>query len=199
VRIVSPTGKPFTCGNNIPVKPARSIKEDPKAGIIILPELWLGPDETFSGSYPELTAWLKQQYKQGTVLYSACCGTIMLAESGLLDDCPATSHRGCQDLSTRQCPKVHFQPEPNLLFADPAGGNDLAFHMIARLAGTGEALCIEEAARLLEAGQMPVDDISTEPSYDAPSFFRRLFKRLRGLTPSQYRRMFQPVINAGKQ
>jgi transcriptional regulator GlxA family with amidase domain len=211
----------------------------------------------------------------------------MLAESGLLDGCPATSHWGYQDLFTKQYPKVHFQPEPNLVFADPAGRivtaggttswHDLAIHIIARHAGTGEALriakvyllkwhgegqlpyaslvrsaphadsvvraCeqwlkdnykasdalqqavahanipertlkrrfkaatgatlieylqnlrIEEAKRLLEAKQMPVDDISIEAGYEDPSFFRRLFKRLTGLTPSQYRRMFQPVVN----
>jgi len=288
VRIVSPGNKSFTCGNNIPVKPDCSIKDNPKADIIILPELWLGPDEDIKDRYPELMAWLRQQHKQGTTLYSACSGAIMLAESGLLDGCPATSHWGYQDLFSKQYPKVHFQPEPNLVFADPAGRivtaggttswHDLAIHIIARHAGTGEALriakvyllkwhgegqlpyasltrsaphadsvvrnCeqwlkhnyresnaipqvvahasipertlkrrfkaatgttlieylqnlrIEEAKRLLEAGQMPVDDISIEVSYEDPSFFRRLFKRLTGLTPSQYRRMFQPVINA---
>jgi transcriptional regulator GlxA family with amidase domain len=59
-------------------------------------------------------------------------------------------------------------------------------------------LRIEEAKRLLEAGSMPVDEISAEVSYEDPSFFRRLFKRLTGLTPSQYRRMFQPVISASQ-
>jgi transcriptional regulator GlxA family with amidase domain len=288
VRIVAPGKKTFTCGNNIPVKPDCSLKDNPKADIVILPELWLGPDEDINGRYPELMAWLRQQYKQGTSLYSACSGAIMLAESGLLDGCPATSHWGYQDLFNKQYPKVRFQPEPNLVFADPAGRivtaggttswHDLAIHIIARHAGTGEALriakvyllkwhgegqlpyasltrsaphadsvvrnCeqwlkdnykesnaipqvvvhanipertlkrrfkaatgttlieylqnlrIEEAKRLLEAGQMPVDDISIEVSYEDPSFFRRLFKRLTGLTPSQYRRMFQPVINA---
>jgi AraC-like DNA-binding protein len=43
---------------------------------------------------------------------------------------------------------------------------------------------------------MPVDEISVESGYDDPSFFRRLFKRRTGLTPSQYRRMFQPVSGA---
>ena len=288
VRIISPNKKPFACGNNIPVKPDCSIKDNPKANIIILPELWLGPDETIKGRYPELMDWLRKQYKRGTALYSACSGAVMLAESGLLDGCPATSHWGYQDLFSKHYPKVHFQPEPNLVFADPAGRivtaggttswHDLAIHIIARHAGTGEALriakvyllkwhgegqlpyasltrsaphadsvvrsCeewmkdnykennaiqqvvahanipertlkrrfkaatgatlieylqnlrIEEAKRLLEAGQMPVDDISIKVSYEDPSFFRRLFKRLTGLTPSQYRRMFQPVINA---
>ena len=49
VRIVSPNKQPFTCGNNIPVKPQCSIDDDPKASIVILPELWLGPDEDIKG------------------------------------------------------------------------------------------------------------------------------------------------------
>jgi transcriptional regulator GlxA family with amidase domain len=57
-------------------------------------------------------------------------------------------------------------------------------------------LRIEEAKRLLESGQLPVDEISVAVSYDDASFFRRLFKRSTGLTPSQYRRLFQPVVNA---
>jgi transcriptional regulator GlxA family with amidase domain len=57
-------------------------------------------------------------------------------------------------------------------------------------------LRIEEAKRLLETGPTPVDEISVAVSYEDPSFFRRLFKRRTGLSPSQYRRMFQPVLNA---
>lgn len=183
-------------------------------------------------------------------------------------------------------PKVHFCPEPNLVFADPAGRivtaggttswHDLAIHIISRHGSSGEALriakvyllkwhgegqlpyaslvssaphadsvvrsCeqwlkenykqtnaitqvveqanipertlkrrfkaatgatlieyiqnlrIEEAKALLEAGQMTVDDISIAVSYEDASFFRRLFKRLTGLTPSQYRRLFKPIL-----
>ena len=288
VRIVSPGKQAFTCGNNIPVQPECSIEENPEADILILPELWLGPDEVISGRYPELMEWIRQRYKAGITLYSACSGAIMLAETGLLDGCPATSHWGYKDLFRKNYPKVQFQPEPNLVFADPsgrivtAGGttswHDLAVHIISRHASSGEALriakvyllkwhdegqlpyaslvssaphadsvarsCeqwlkqhfrqanaiqrvveqanipertlkrrfktatgstlidyvqklrIEEAKRLLEAGQMPVDDISNEAGYEDSSFFRRLFKRLTGLTPSQYRRLFQPVLNA---
>ena len=57
-------------------------------------------------------------------------------------------------------------------------------------------LRVEEAKRLLEAGELPVDEISFVVGYEDPSFFRRLFKRLTGLTPSQYRRMFKPVLAA---
>jgi transcriptional regulator GlxA family with amidase domain len=57
-------------------------------------------------------------------------------------------------------------------------------------------LRIEEAKRLLETSNLPVDEISAETGYSDASFFRRLFKRLTGLTPSHYRRMFQPIMAA---
>jgi len=287
VRIVSPDGQAFACGNGIPVNPDISITEDTQAEIVIFPELWLGPDEGLSGRYPALMEWTRHMYKQGATLYSACSGSVMLAESGLLDGCQATSHWGYKDLFRMRYPKVHFCPGPNLVFADTAGRivtaggttswHDLAIHIISRHGSSGEALriakvyllkwhgegqlpyaslvssaphadsvvrsCerwlkenytqtnaitqiveqvkipertlkrrfkaatgatlieyiqnlrIEKAKSLLEAGTMAVDDISVAVSYEDTSFFRRLFKRLTGLTPSQYRRLFKPVLN----
>ncbi len=46
-------------------------------------------------------------------------------------------------------------------------------------------LRVEEAKRLLETAQISVDEISAEVGYEDPAFFRRLFKRLTGLTPSE--------------
>ncbi|MFV9616239.1 MAG: GlxA family transcriptional regulator [Gammaproteobacteria bacterium] len=287
VSIVSSQKAIFCCGNGIPVNPEYSITDEPDADIVIFPELWLGPDENLNGQYPELMEWIRRMYKQGATLYSACSGSVMLAESGLLDGCQATSHWGYKDLFRTHYPKVHFCPEPNLVFADPAGRivtaggttswHDLAIHIISRHGSSGEALriakvyllkwhsegqlpyaslvrsaphadsvvrgCeqwlkenykqsnavtlvveqakipertlkrrfkaatgttlieyiqnlrIEEAKALLETEKMPVEDISVAVSYEDVSFFRRLFKRLTGLTPSQYRRMFKPVLS----
>jgi transcriptional regulator GlxA family with amidase domain len=291
VRIVGPTRDAFTCGNQIPVRPDCSVMDNPAASILILPEIWLGPDEDIHGRYPELTEWIRRQYKDGATLYSACSGAVMLAETGLLDGCEATSHWGYQDLFRKRYPNIRFRPEPNIVFADPegrivtAGGttswHDLAIHIISRHGSPGEALriakvyllkwhsegqlpytnlvrrpphadsvvrmCeqwlndhfyeadaisqvmelsnipertlkrrfkmatgttfieylqnlrIEEAKRLLESGPLTVDQISLEVSYEDPSFFRRLFKRSTGLTPSQYRRMFQPIGTASSR
>jgi len=288
VRIISPTGEPFTCGNGIPVRPELSVEENPETQIVILPELWLGPDEHLQGRYPELMGWIRRQHERGASIYSACSGAVMLAETGLLDQCEATSHWGYQDLFRKYYPNVRFRPEPNLAFADPsgrivtAGGttswHDLAIHIISRHCSPGEALRIakvyllkwhgegelpyetlvrnnphadsvahtcekwledhfteqgviprvvelanipertlkrrfkiatgssliarlqdlrvEEAKRLLEASAMPVDEISFDVGYEDASFFRRLFKRRTGLTPSQYRRMFKPILTA---
>ena len=290
VRILSETHEPFVCGNAIPVSPELSVQENPETQIVILPELWLGPDEHMKGRYPELMDWIRRQHKNGASIYSACSGAVMLAETGLLNECDATSHWGYQDLFRKHYPKVRFRPEPNLAFADSAGQivtaggttswHDLAIHIISRHCSPGEALRIakvyllkwhgegqlpyetlvrnnphadsvvrtcekwlkdhfreqgaiprvvelanipertlkrrfkiatgsslidqlqnlrvEEAKRLLEAADMPVDEISFDVGYEDPSFFRRLFKRRTGLTPSRYRRMFKPILAASE-
>jgi transcriptional regulator GlxA family with amidase domain len=57
-------------------------------------------------------------------------------------------------------------------------------------------LRIEDARRLLESSDRPVDDICFEVGYEDASFFRRLFRRRVGLPPAQYRRVFQPIQRA---
>jgi transcriptional regulator GlxA family with amidase domain len=67
-------------------------------------------------------------------------------------------------------------------------------------AATGVALIdyvqnlrIEQAKLLLEQGTRPADEIAAEVGYENAAFFRRLFKRMTGLNPGQYRRLFRPV------
>ena len=61
------------------------------------------------------------------------------------------------------------------------------------LIGHLQNLRIEQSKKLLENGGTPIEEVSAEVGYMDVSFFRRLFKRLTGLSPGQYRRMFQPV------
>ena len=51
-------------------------------------------------------------------------------------------------------------------------------------------LRIQDAKRRLERTESPIDEISWEVGYEDPAFFRRLFKRLTGITPGAYRRKF---------
>ncbi len=282
VQIVSPDGTSFACGNRIPVTPDFAVSDDPTAPIVILPELWLGPDESLTGRYPELIQWILRRHATGSNVYSACSGAILLAETGLLNGCPATSHWAYQDLFRERFPQVRFDPTPNLVYAEPkgrivtAGGttswHDLALHLIARHVGPAEALriskvyllkmhsegqapfttlvrplrhgdgkvrkvelflkeCfqqtdaiprvlkaagtpertlkrrfkaatgislieylqnirIEHGKHLLETTVLAVEEISADVGYSDVSFFRRLFKRLVGLTPAAYRQMF---------
>jgi len=167
VRIVSTDNGLFSCGHRIPVVPDCALADAPAADIVILPELWLGPDEDIGGRYPELMAWLRARYQTGATLYSACSGAVMLAETGLLDGREATSHWGYQDLFRQRYPRVRFCPEPSLVYADPAGRivtaggttswHDLAIHIIARHGSPGEALRIARVylLKLHEEGQLP--------------------------------------------
>ena len=282
-RIVSTTTERFDLANGIPVKPDLAISDDPCAPIVILPEIWLAPDDDIRGKYPEIMAWVKERYRNGSWIYSACSGAVMLAETGLLDGREATSHWGYKNLFRKNYPAVRFQPEPNLCFAVSdgrivtAGGtsswHDLAIHIISRHCSPGEALriakvymlkihtegqlpfahlvnetshadsvvraCetwlkenyrehepvarvvrhagiperslkrrfrkatgetlmdrvqnlrIEEAKELLENGDQSFEQIAFRVGYENPGFFRNLFKRRTGLTPGQYRKMFQ--------
>lgn len=287
-RILSISRDAFNCRNRIPVVPDVAIGDDPRADIIILPELWLAPDEDMKGRYPEVIEWIRLHYRSGGTIYSACSGSVLLAATGLLAGRDATSHWAYEDLFRTRYPEVHFRSEPSLVFADPAGRivtaggttswHDLAIHIISRHCSPGEALriakayllkwhsegqlpyaslvrrqphadsvvrtCegwldehyretdavtgavmtsgipkrslkrrfkmatgitligyiqnlrIEEAKRLLETEETSIERISIHSGYENLAFFRRLFKRLTGMTPGGYRRMFRPIAQA---
>lgn len=167
VRIVSTGARTFRCGNGVPVTPAVAIRDDPPADIIIIPQLWLGPDEHLHGRYADVTAWIRKRFEKGAFVYSVCSAALLLAETGLLDGRPATSHWGYQQLFERRYPQIHFRLGPSLCFAVPsgrlvtAGGStawhDLALHVISRHVNAAEALRIAKIylIRMHEEGQLP--------------------------------------------
>lgn len=180
VRIVSPRTRPFRCGNGVPVIPDVAVRDHPDADIVVLPELWLGPDEHVGGRYPDLLEWIKARYRAGACIYSACSGALMLAETGLLDGRAATSHWGYEELFRRRYPQIRFRPEPSLCFADPAGRivtaggttswHDLALHIIGRHASPGEAVRIAKVYLLKwhDEGQLPYAPlVRMQPHSDA--------------------------------
>ena len=167
VRVVAVKRGAFRCGNHIPVSPDVAIRDNPNADIVIVPELWLGPDEHLAGRYLEVQTWLRERYRRGAYIYSVCSASLLLAEAGLLDGCDATSHWGYQQLFEERYPQVRFRPEPNLCFADAdghlvtSGGatswHDLVLHVIARHVGPGEALRISKVYlfKTHDEGQLP--------------------------------------------
>lgn len=54
-----------------------------------------------------------------------------------------------------------------------------------------QRLRIEDAKRRLERTEEAIDAIGWRVGYEEPAFFRRLFKRVTGLTPGAYRRRFR--------
>jgi transcriptional regulator GlxA family with amidase domain len=60
-----------------------------------------------------------------------------------------------------------------------------------------QSLRIEEAKQMLETTDFPTDCIGREVGYEEPAFFRRLFKRKTGTTPTRYRQRFSKVARTG--
>lgn len=70
-------------------KPAR------QADVVFLPPAWFDTGRALHAQierHPEILAWLRQRYAQGSIIASACTGTAWLAASGLLNQ---TSGTGC--------------------------------------------------------------------------------------------------------
>jgi len=59
-------------------------------------------------------------------------------------------------------------------------------------------LRVDQAKRRLERSTTPVDEIGWQIGYENPAFFRRLFKRTTGVSPSHYRRRFTLPVAAGE-
>jgi transcriptional regulator GlxA family with amidase domain len=55
---------------------------------------------------------------------------------------------------------------------------------------------VDQAKRLLETTDEPVEEISWAVGYEDPASFRRLFKRVTGLTPGAYRQRFQVPVSS---
>jgi len=57
-----------------------------------------------------------------------------------------------------------------------------------------QRLRIEEAKQILETSDEAIDAIVEAIGYDDPASFRRLFKRLTGVTPGRYRQRYREVV-----
>ena len=63
-----------------------------------------------------------------------------------------------------------------------------------------QLLRVASARQLLERGRAPVQKIAAAVGYQDSSYFRGIFKRHTGMTPSEYRNRFGPlVISGGEQ
>lgn len=282
VRIVARGKEPFRCINGVPVMPHAKLDEAETAEIVCLPNFRIGeftaPRDILG---PEID-WVVRQHAAGARLATACSGSALLADAGLLDGEEATAHWSMRDIFQRRYPKVAFCPDRTLTFAGEgdsivmSGGmaswQDLALYLIARYIGpehaaksarfycvdprpdgqrhyaapmrrlqsedaviqdcqawladgycasdavgrmiarsglprrtfdrrfraaTGyspkdyvQSLRVEEAKQFLETDQHNIDAVAEAVGYADPRAFRRLFKRMTGLSPAEYRRRF---------
>ena len=250
--------------------------EVPLTAIILPPSLNPGASSDPTG---QLVPWLLARRQEGTVLCSVCAGAFLLAETGLLNGRPATTHWAAAERFSKRFPEVLLDTDKlvidegdlitagglmawvdlglklverclgpavmvataRYLLVDP-GGREQRFYsdfiphlthsdtailqvqhwlqtrssdkitlaMMAAEAKLGartflrrfqkatqlnpiaylQQLRAGKARELLELSSLGVDEIAWQVGYQDPSAFRKIFRRLTGLSPSEYRHRF---------
>lgn len=148
-KIVAARLDPIDTPIGIQVTPQETLGD---ADVIIVPDVMVTGGFDPRGAWPEETAWLKEQYDKGAIVCSACTGSLLLAEAGLLEGECATSHWAARDLFAHCYPGVRLTPERILATAGEGdrivtGGGassweDLALYLVARYASSEEAIRI---------------------------------------------------------
>lgn len=282
VRVVARSAEPFPCVGGVRIEPHLGIDDVDRADAIVICDMFTPVDTPPTGRYEAEAAWLRAWHARGTLVASVCAGSLLLAESGILDGRSCAGHWAYADLFASAYPRIRFKTGSILDLTTEADGivtaggatswQELALYLIGRFCGpahatrtakvyllaghqdgqlpfsaivrrpqvedraiaeslawievhypgpnpvtamaersgltlrtfarrfqtaTGRrpidyvhALRIEGARERLEAGSDHVDEIGAAVGYDDPTFFRRLFKRVTGMTPAAYRRKF---------
>ncbi len=283
-RIVSTSKQPMQLVTGVSIVPQDGINEVNRTDVVFVPNVMVQSAACLRGLDRRLLDWIKAMHGQGAALYSACGGSLVLAEAGLLGGEAATTHWSYAALFKEQYPDVTLHADRLIVQSGDghsivcSGGasswQDLALLLVAKFAGTAEAirlsklflyqwhrdgqlpyasliqnvnhgdaaieraqqwiaenyhkadvvgdlvrqsglpkrsfdrrfrtatgysplayiqaLRIEEAKQLLETTGTSVEAIGREVGYEDASSFRRLFRRLAGIGPAEYRRKLQP-------
>jgi transcriptional regulator GlxA family with amidase domain len=167
VKIVANKTQMFRCLGGVPVIAHQRFCDTDACDIVIATDLLIPLDVNTHGRWPEATAWIRRMYDQGAIVCSVCTGSVLLAESGLLDHQTATTHWSMKDFFQRWYPAVNLAPERILVPTGPdhrvitSGGagawEDMALYLIARFREEAEAI---RAAKLWilgdrSEGQLP--------------------------------------------
>jgi transcriptional regulator GlxA family with amidase domain len=280
IQIVGPQSGPLQLFTGVSIVVQAGPTDVPETDIVFVSNVMLKDSGSLRALDRNLLAWIRKQFDAGAHVYSACGGSLVLAEAGLLGGQDSTTHWGYVPLFRQEFPTVRLHPDRILVQTGKdqrivsCGGasswQDLVLYLVAQHAGPQEAirlsriflyqwhrdgqlpyacllknaavddavireqqvwlaqnysqpnlvaaliqrcgipersfarrfraatgytpinyiqaLRIEEAKQMLETTDSTVEQIGREVGYQDPVSFRRLFKRLSGLSPADYRR-----------
>ncbi len=127
------------------IKANKDISDNVHYDLIYVPALWRNPQKSIRLN-PDFIGWLKSQHDQGSVICGTGTGCCFIAETGLLDNKPATTHWFYFDQFEEKYPLVllkrdHFITEANNLFCAASINSlaDLTIHHIENLYGKATA------------------------------------------------------------
>jgi len=139
----------LTTSTGVRIQPNRRFSDEIRTDIVFIPSLLIRSGAQFGRENPDLVDWVKRAYASGAHVVSACSGSFLLAEAGLLDDRDAATHWAFVNMMRAQYPKVRVHSDRILVSASDdhrivtAGGatswTDLVLYLVGRFAGPEEA------------------------------------------------------------
>lgn len=110
IELVGEDLTPIKTQASLTITPDISVDDAGVPDLIIMPSLWRNPRPVLR-KHPNVIQWLKKCWQQGSSLIGVGTGACFMAESGLLDSRPATTHWHYVDQFRRDYPQVDLKPD----------------------------------------------------------------------------------------
>jgi transcriptional regulator GlxA family with amidase domain len=172
VQTVSLDGRPTRHGVPVRLQPEGTLASVKRTDLIVVPTAEFDL-EASNRANAVLVPWLRRWYMRGASIAGICTGVSLLAEAGLLDGRPATTHWAMVGAFRRRYPRVDWQPERFVTESDRlfCGGGvysaiDLSLYLVEKYCG--HELAVETAkALLLETPRIWQSGYGTSPPRSA--------------------------------
>jgi transcriptional regulator GlxA family with amidase domain len=134
---VARSAEPVTCAKGLRVLPEETWESAPPIDVLVYPG--------GKGTRPQLgdeaiRGWVRGIAESGALVTSVCTGSLVLADAGLLDGRPATTHWGSLALLPTLGRDIEVRPDDRFVddgdivtAAGVSAGIDMALHLVARL------------------------------------------------------------------
>ncbi len=147
--VVSIGGEPVPMAGGLTLQPDANWLQVRHTSLLILPALWRNP-RIHLRRYPELLPWLAELANNGTRLCAVGTSSYFLAEAGLLDRRPATTHWYYFDDFSKRYPQIllkrhHLITEADGIYCAGSVNSvaDLSVHFIEMFFGSPIACGVE--------------------------------------------------------
>lgn len=144
VYTVARTEGPVCCAKGMRVLPDHAVEDAPSPDVLLVPG---GQGTRPQIGDEDVKSWLRRAASSGVLMTSVCTGSLLLADAGLLDDRPATTHWASLEALGEMGERIDVRTEGRFVDAGEvvtaagvSAGIDMALHLVARLAS-------EETAR----------------------------------------------------
>ena len=108
IQRITPDGLPVHTSAGFELQPTHQLGEECPSDLIHIPALWRNPRPAVN-KYHAYIPWLQEQHKNNINMTAVGTGVCFLAEAGLLDDKPATTHWHYFDQLQKAYPQVQLE------------------------------------------------------------------------------------------